>query len=162
LQVVLTEQPEARQEILADLGANKKGRASIAPLSLTRNGHLIPLDTDTQPLGFRSSSPPHGAPLEAIKVVQSDSSVRPLLERLLGGTRVVRDLPAATAAWRENAGAFHFRYAHGRVLSRHGVYTGGYNNGNATAKRLLRSWAGKIRLQICDPHSRRCRKQSLN
>ena len=31
LQLVLTEQPEAAQQILADLSANKKGRASIAP-----------------------------------------------------------------------------------------------------------------------------------
>ena len=31
LQLVLTEQPESARQILADLGANKKGRASIAP-----------------------------------------------------------------------------------------------------------------------------------
>src|SRR5215467_4881829 len=85
LQVVLTEHPEAAQEILADLSANKKGRASIAPLSLTRNGHSDSPST----LDAQTSTPdqaPHlnGAPLEAIKVVQSDSSVRPLLERLLG------------------------------------------------------------------------------
>jgi chromosome segregation protein len=133
LQLVLTENPEAAQEILADLSTNKKGRASIAPLSLTRNGHSDSHSTlDTQ-----HSSPDlhlNGAPLEAIKVVQSDSSVRPLLDRLLGTTRVVRDLPAATAAWRENAGAFHFVTLTGEVLSRHGVYTGGYNNGNGNGK----------------------------
>src|SRR6266436_3406788 len=135
LQVVLTEHPEAAQEILADLSANKKGRASIAPLSLTRNGHSdSPSKLDSQP--SVSDDAPHlnGAPLEAIKVVQSDSSVRPLLERLLGGTRVVRDLPAATTAWRKNAGAFHFVTLTGEVLSRHGVYTGGYNNGNGNGK----------------------------
>ena len=32
LQLVLTEQPEAAQQILADLSANKTGRASIAAL----------------------------------------------------------------------------------------------------------------------------------
>ena len=133
LQLVLTEHPEAAQEILADLSANKRGRASVAPLSLTRNGH-----SDSDPtLDTQQSSPDlhlNGAPLEAIKVVQSDSSVRPLLDRLLGATRVVRDLPAATAAWRENAGAFHYVTLTGEVLSRHGVYTGGYNNGNGNGK----------------------------
>jgi chromosome segregation protein len=150
LQVVLTEQPEAAQEILADLSANKKGRASIAPLSLTNNGGVSVLpsagSTASQMDGHDPSISDHasrithhvphlnGAPLEAIKVIQSDSSVRPLLERLLGATRVVRDLPAATAAWRENAGAFHFVTLTGEVLSRHGVYTGGYNNGNGNGK----------------------------
>ncbi len=133
LQLVLTEQPEAAQEILADLSANKKGRASIAPLSLTRNGHSdSPSTLDPQ----HSTSAPYlnGAPLEAVKVVQSDSSVRPLLERLLGSTRVVRDLPAATAAWRESAGAFHYVTLNGELLSSHGVYTGGHTNGNGNGK----------------------------
>src|ERR1051326_4139621 len=133
LQLVLTEQPEAAQEILADLSANKKGRASVAPLSLTRNGHSDSDPTlDTQP----SAAAPYlnGLPLEAIKVVESDSSVRPLLERLLGKTRVVRDLSAATNAWRENAGAFHYVTLTGELLSSHGVYTGGYNNANGNGK----------------------------
>jgi chromosome segregation protein len=34
LQLVLTEQPESAQEILADLSANKSGRASVAALSI--------------------------------------------------------------------------------------------------------------------------------
>src|SRR2546421_224963 len=42
LQLVLTEQPESAQQILADLSANKKGRASVAPLGLTRNGDADP------------------------------------------------------------------------------------------------------------------------
>src|SRR5947208_16523323 len=37
LQIVLTEQPESAQQILADLSANKRGRASIAPLGFVRN-----------------------------------------------------------------------------------------------------------------------------
>ena len=35
LQLVLTEQPESAQEILADLSANKSGRASVAALSIS-------------------------------------------------------------------------------------------------------------------------------
>src|SRR5262249_45074036 len=125
LQLVLTEQPEAAQEILADLGTNKKGRASIAPLSLSSNGGAsVPASQsngDDPAISDHAARITHhvphlnGAPLEAIRVVQSDSYVRPLLDRLLGTTRVVRDLPAATAAWRENAGAFHYVTLTGEV-----------------------------------------------
>ncbi len=38
LQLVLTENPESAQEILADLSANKRGRASVASLALAGNG----------------------------------------------------------------------------------------------------------------------------
>ena len=38
LQLVLTEQPESARQILADLNANKTGRASMAPLAFVRNG----------------------------------------------------------------------------------------------------------------------------
>jgi len=130
LQLVLTEHPEAAQEILTDLSTNKKGRASIAPLSLTSNGDS-PITNHQLPV---TDYHLNGAPLEAIKVVESDSSVRPLLERLLGTTRVVRDLAAATTAWRENSGAFHYVTLTGDVLSGHGVYTGGHNNGNGNGK----------------------------
>jgi hypothetical protein len=48
LQLVLTEQPEAAHEILADLSANKKGRASVVPLAFLQNGHADqpPVDAD--------------------------------------------------------------------------------------------------------------------
>ena len=190
LQLVLTEQPESAHEILADLSANRKGRASIAPLAFIRNGHANPESgvslgapaslpaSDTMAAspaempalpgaglggnGGNGSSPaqqpglaglssqpnadhasrltPHvsppippelnGVPLAAIAVVESETSIRPLLERLLGLTRIVRDLNAATAAWRESNGAFHYVTLGGELLSRHGIYTGGYLNGN--------------------------------
>ena len=76
----------------------------------------------------------NGEPLAAIAVVQGDDSVRPLLERLLGLTRIVRDLDAATAAWRDTDGAFHYVTLAGDLLSRHGIYTGGYLNGNGNGK----------------------------
>src|SRR5439155_1209769 len=37
LQLVLTEEPEFAQQILSDLDANKKGRASVAALGLSRS-----------------------------------------------------------------------------------------------------------------------------
>src|SRR5438105_766288 len=37
LQLVLTEQPESARQVLGDLNANKKGRASVAALALKRS-----------------------------------------------------------------------------------------------------------------------------
>jgi chromosome segregation protein len=140
LQLVLTEQPESAHEILAELSAAKKGRASIAPLALlaqsaatpSLNGHteqgVSTPESATGPFGTQHLN---GVPLPAISVVQSDDSVGPLLSRLLGSTRIVRDLPAATAAWRDNNGAFHYVTLSGELLSSHGVYTGGQTNGSS-------------------------------
>jgi chromosome segregation protein len=137
LQLVLTEQPESARQILADLNQNKQGRASIAPLALLRNG----IETVAFPQSTTDGQPsplpiPHlnGEPLSAIEVVESEESVRNLLSNLLGLTRIVRDLNAATEAWRESNGAFHYVTLAGELLSRHGVYTGGYANGNGDGK----------------------------
>ena len=136
LQLVLTEQPESARQILADLNAKKQGRASIAPLAFVRNGN----DAEPGEPAPRRTEPPqpspqtNGVPLAAIAVVESEAPVRPLLERLLGMTRIVRDLNAATEAWRESNGAFHYITLTGELLSRHGVYTGGYSNGNGDGK----------------------------
>src|SRR5262249_5658054 len=132
--------------ILSDLNQNKRGRASVAPLAFVRNGHSeAGVDTDSQagsqPDDFAldtaaigSSIELNGAPLAAVAVVESEAPVRPLLERLLGMTRIVRDLEAATAAWRDTNGAFHYVTLAGELLSRHGVYTGGSLNGNGNGK----------------------------
>jgi chromosome segregation protein len=82
----------------------------------------------------------NGVPLEAIAVVSGEQTVEPLLGRLLGKTRIVRDLDAATRAWRETGGAFHYVTLSGDLLSSHGVYTGGHSNGNgqgSTAASIL-------------------------
>jgi chromosome segregation protein len=90
----------------------------------------------TQPTTRNAAPVPelNGVPLNAMEVVQGESSVQPLLERLLGMTRIVRDLDAATIAWRESNGAFHYVTMTGEVLSRQGVYTGGCGNGNSNGK----------------------------
>jgi chromosome segregation protein len=147
LQVVLTEQPESAHLILADLSANKRGRASVAPLALAPASPA----PETVPPGLDSPSSLEGAtvvpaqldgqPLPALSVIESESSVRPLLERLLGRTRLVADLPAATAAWRETNGAFHYVTLTGEILSAEGVFTGGHGskgNGNGAASILGR------------------------
>jgi chromosome segregation protein len=111
LQVVLTETPEAAQQILTDLSANKKGRASIASLALGS--------------GIAASAAQASAHTVALSVIEADASVQPLLQSLLGQTLIVPDLNTATAAWQENKGAFDFVTLSGELLNRHGVYTGG-------------------------------------
>jgi chromosome segregation protein len=114
LQLVLTEHPEAAQSILADLNSNKRGWASIASLSL--NGK------------HRAMNGAMAYPTAA-SVVEAEESVAPLLKGLLGETLVVADLPTATKALGETGGEYDFVTLQGEMLSRHGVYTGGYANG---------------------------------
>jgi chromosome segregation protein len=146
LQLVLTEQPESAHQILADLNASKAGRASVAPLAFLRNGqpdttsggngqaHDPTTDPAPQAVPRVATVELNGVPLPAVAVVESETSIRPLVERLLGMTRIVRDLNAATAAWRETGGAFHYVTLGGEMLSRHGIYTGGYTNGKGDGK----------------------------
>ena len=120
LQLVITETPEAAQRILADLSANKKGRASIAPLSLgSATGAAGDLPATSHPT--------------ALSVVEGEASIQPLLQSLLSRTLIVPDLATATNAWRESNGAFDFVTLSGEMLSRHGVYTGGSANGSGKA-----------------------------
>ncbi len=119
LQLVLTEQPEAAQQILADLAANKKGKASIAALSLS----------GTPAPGSGTSVIPAGA-VAALSVIEADASVQSLLAGLIGRTLIVPDLVAGTEALRSTGGAFDFVTASGELLTHHGIFTGGAGNGN--------------------------------
>jgi chromosome segregation protein len=136
LQLVLTEQPESARDILAGLSANRSGRASIAPLAFVRAGQGELAASGLEQAAAPITSPPelNGVPLAAMAVVESDAAVRPLMERLLGMTRIVRDLNAATAAWQESHGAFHCVTLGGELLSSHGVYTGGSSQGSGDGK----------------------------
>src|SRR2546423_1299193 len=121
LQLVLTEQPDAAQQILANLSAHKKGRASIASLALNRedqlagsgqqisNGSEMPAPgLESVLLDLPSESTP-ASPIEqngfshlrATAIVEAEDSVKPLVQRLLGMTRIVTDLAPATEAWRD-------------------------------------------------------------
>ncbi len=123
LQLVLTEQPESAQQILAELTSSKKGRASIAALGLKNSGVRIQ----------ESASLPANAQ-DALQIVEGDESVRSLLAGLLGETLVVPDLASATAALRETGGRFDFVTLTGELLNRHGIFTGGYLNGAGSGK----------------------------
>ena len=129
LQLVLTEQPESAQQILADLTASKKGRASIAALALAPGA--TPESVEAMPATL-----PAGAIL-ARSVIEAGGPALPLVTSLLRRTLVVPDLAKATALWRETAGAFDFVTASGEVLTRHGVFTGGAGNGAGAPSSIL-------------------------
>jgi chromosome segregation protein len=137
LQLVLTERPESAQEILAELSANKSGRASIAALSLEY--------VDDKQLAFEGEmAPGNGAPAQtglengqvvhALSVVQAEPSVDKLLKALLGRTFIASDLATATAQIQNGHAGCDFVTLTGDLLSRHGIYTGGYLNGNGNSK----------------------------
>ncbi|MFA6543265.1 MAG: chromosome segregation protein SMC [Limisphaerales bacterium] len=122
LQLVLTEQPEAATQIFADLVANKKGRANIGCLGLK--------NPDFKPAGAEENAPGESA----LKVIEADESVAYLINGLLGNTRIVADLAAATAAWQQTNGAYSFATLTGDLLNRQGIFTGGYLSGAANGK----------------------------
>lgn len=138
LQLVLTEQPETAEQILADLRNNRRGKASIAALGLQgRTGFQEPVSSaPADPEASVSNQALEDRLLKAcptlvaaLGVVEAHDSVRPLLAALLGSTRIAPDLAAATVAHRESNGAFDFVTLTGELLTRHGVFTGGSANG---------------------------------
>ncbi len=138
LQLVLTEQPESAQAILADLSANKTGRASVAALSigipddkqLVFGGEMSPDENKT---AAQNGLKP-GQIVRALDVVQADPSVDKLLRALLGRTFIASDLPTATAQIQNGHAGCDFVTLTGDLLSRHGIYTGGYLNGHGNPK----------------------------
>ena len=138
LQLVLTEQPESAQEILADLSANKTGRASVAALAIQQKagekqlafeGEFAP---DANDSAEKNLAP--GQIVPALSVVQADSSVDKLLKSLLGRTFIASDLSTATAQIQNGHAGCDFVTLTGDLLSRHGIYTGGYLNGHGNPK----------------------------
>ena len=137
LQLVLTEQPESAQEIIADLSANKTGRASVAALSIQQQpdekqlafAEIVP---GADSAAERSLAP--GQIVPALNVVQTDPSVERLLKSLLGRTFIASDLATATAQIQNGHAGCDFVTLTGDVLSRHGIYTGGYLNGHGNPK----------------------------
>jgi chromosome segregation protein len=138
LQLVLTEQPESAQAILADLSANKTGRASVAALSieipddkqLVFGGELLPEENKAA----AQSGLKEGQIVRALDVVQAEPSVDKLLKALLGRTFVASDLATATDQIQNGHAGCDFVTLTGDLLSRHGVYTGGYLNGHGNPK----------------------------
>jgi chromosome segregation protein len=125
LQLVLTEQPDAAERIVADLRTHKKGRASIGALS------MLVADADAEP---PQPEPAFTQARPILSVIEAEPSVQPLLRSLLRNTYLVSDLAAATASWREGRGGFDFVTVQGELLTHHGIYTGGSGGGAANGK----------------------------
>ncbi len=138
LQLVLTEQPEAAQKILADLAESKAGRASVAALSIEqKDDHQLAFAGDMLPKRDGKAVKEHldkGEVVPALNVVQADPSVDKLVRSLLGRTFLTSDLSAATEQIQNGHAGCDFVTMNGDLLSRHGVYTGGYLNGHGNPK----------------------------
>jgi len=138
LQLVLTEQPESAQEIISELCTNKVGRASVAALSLEyTNDKQLSFEGDLAPgsgLDAIQNGLKKGQIIHALSVVQAEPSVEKLLKALLGRTFIASDLTTATAQIQNGHAGCDFVTLTGDLLSRHGIYTGGYLNGNGNPK----------------------------
>lgn len=122
LQLVLAQKPESARAVLADLNAQRKGRASIAALDLCPGDGKVELNGHAPSLTEATA---------ALSVIESEESARPLLNRLLSRTFIVPDLERAAAGWHEHAGQLDFVTLGGEMLSRHGIFTGGAGHGAA-------------------------------
>ncbi len=166
LQVVLTGETRDARAILNDLQTNRKGRASVAPMQ------FVGAADETEAAGNWVAPELNGVPLEAVAAVQCEPAVRPLIQRLLGQTRLVRDLDAATLAWSEAGGTHDYVTLGGDLLSRHGVYTGGAQaaagHGQAPGSILgrknqileLQTALGQLQEQVADMSRRKGQLQS--
>jgi len=120
LQLVLTDNAELAQNILSDLQNNKKGKASIAALSLSTGGDPVE--------GPEPSGPDQ---VQAVSVVTGNDEVRGLISGLLGRTLIVPDLQTAARLLAEAPGRWDYVTKTGELLDRHGIFTGGSMNGGS-------------------------------
>ena len=138
LQLVLTEQPQAAQDIITHLADSKAGRASIAALSIEHTDKSqLTFTGDLSPGTGHAAVTEHlskGEVVHALSVVQTDPSVEKLLKSLLGRTFIASDLNCATAQIQNGHAGCDFVTLKGDLLNRHGIYTGGYLNGHGNPK----------------------------
>ncbi|HEY9508712.1 MAG TPA: chromosome segregation protein SMC, partial [Verrucomicrobiae bacterium] len=137
LQLVLTEQPESAQQILADLNSSKAGRASIAALSVQMPENQLVFGGEMSPAADVQAAQNQlakGEVVHALSVIQPEPSVEKLIKSLLGHTFIAADLPSATKQLQNGHAGCDFVTLSGDLLSRHGIYTGGSLNGAGNGK----------------------------
>jgi chromosome segregation protein len=137
LQLVLTEHPESAQQILAELSTSKAGRASIAALSVQVPENQLLFGGDMSPAAdFQAvqGQLAKGEVVHALTVIQTEPSIEKLIKGLLGRTFIASDLPCATKQLQNGHAGCDFVTLSGDLLSRHGIYTGGYLNGSGNGK----------------------------
>jgi chromosome segregation protein len=137
LQLVLTEHPSSAEEILADLSANKSGRASVVALSSQEcsRANQLAFTGEMAPASGPVSELQTGQIVHALSVIEAEPSVEPLLKSLLVRTFIAADLKTAKAQLQNGHAGCDFVTLGGELLNRHGIYTGGYLNagGNGQA-----------------------------
>ncbi len=137
LQLVLTEQPEQAQQILVDLTAGKAGRASVAALAVEMPVHQLVFGGDLAPGESEQaikSQLEKGEVVSALNVVKIDPAVEKLVKSLLGRTFIAPSLNSATAQLQNGHAGCDFVTLSGDLLNRHGIYTGGYLNGQGNGR----------------------------
>jgi chromosome segregation protein len=127
LQLVLTDQPSAVAEILAELSANQSGRASVVELASASGGgaYRPGMDGETAPASGPVSELPPGQIVPALSVIEAEPAVEPLLKSLLSRTYIAADLQTARAQSLNGHAGCDFVTLNGDLLNRHGIYTGG-------------------------------------
>lgn len=136
LQVILAEHPETAHKILGELAQTKKGRASVAALSFKQVAPMVAENNPAAPSANDGDSPEHSSSngkIPALSIIETDQSVRHLLEGLLGRTYIVPDLQTATNALMNGHRGCDFVTVKGELLNRYGIFTGGYLNGNGSS-----------------------------
>ena len=126
---MLTEQPAAAEEILAELSAKQAGRASVAARARgTGGGNAFAFTCDFAPAAGPVTDLPPGQIVHALSVIQADPVVEPLLQSLLVRTFIAADLATAKAQLQNGHAGCDFVTLGGDLLNRHGIYTGGSQN----------------------------------
>ncbi len=137
LQLVLTEQPESAQQILVDLTASKAGRASVAALTVELPVPQLVFAGDMAPGSDEHAVKAQlekGEVVSALNVVKIDPAVEKLVKSLLGRTFIAPSLNSATAQLQNGHAGCDFVTLSGDLLNRHGIYTGGYLNGQGNGR----------------------------
>ncbi|MCK4846216.1 MAG: chromosome segregation protein SMC, partial [Deltaproteobacteria bacterium] len=119
LQYVIVESQSAGIEAVEYLKSNSTGRGTFIPM----NGARIPTETSA------AQAPPMGTTFlkNEVKVKDGFSSI---VNYLLDGVIVVRDLNQAVEIWNQNGVARTFVTSDGELLNPEGMITGGYSNGS--------------------------------
>jgi len=139
LQLVITEQPEGGASAsLADLSANKKGRA--LPLR-----HCRLAARRTRPRSHSAGPHPTGIERGGSRGVRAAT----FTESARRDVDCSRSLMRPRARGREGRGAFDFVTLSGEILSRHGVYTGGVQLLAQAKAPASISWPEETRLRNC-------------
>ncbi|MCX7872058.1 MAG: chromosome segregation protein SMC [Verrucomicrobiae bacterium] len=136
LQVILTEHPETAFQILDELTATKKGKASVAALNLRPAAEYIENhDSSVHPTANEENhaTAHQNGKVHALSIIQADPTVSHILKGLLGKTYIVPDLKTAANALQNGLAGCDFVTLKGELLNRYGIFTGGYANGNGSA-----------------------------